>query len=74
MSRGDYVYALVACAPSVIAERERIYKAGYDAGLKGGDWDKEAERYSSRAERVSFLLGAVTARRDQLRKKEVKAS
>ena len=74
MSRGQYLYALVACAPSVIAERERIYKEGYDAGLKGGDWNKEAERYSSRAERVSFLLGAVKARRDQLRKKEVKAS
>ena len=61
------MYALTSFVPSDIAEQNRIYQAGYDAELKG-EADKEMERYSSKAERVFFMLGVVTARRDQWKK------
>lgn len=67
MSRGKFLYALTSFVPSDIAEQNRIYQAGYDAELKG-EADKEMERYSSKAERVFFMLGVVTARRDQWKK------
>lgn len=72
MSRGDCLILAASFLPSVRAEEKRIYQAGYDAELKG-EADKEMERYSSKAERVFFMLGVVRARRDQLRKKGEKA-
>lgn len=68
MSRGSCLILAASFLPSVKAEHDRIYQAGYDAELKGKDWDEQAEKYSSKAERVLFLLGAVMARRDQWKK------
>lgn len=67
MSRGKFLYALTSFVPLDIAEQNRIYQAGYDAELKG-EVDKEMERYSSKIERNLFMLGVVTARRDQWKK------
>ena len=70
MSRGKFLYAIGGFVPFSLNEKERIYKAGYDAELKGEDVDKELERYSSKLERNLFLMGVVQARRDQWKKED----
>ncbi len=70
MSRGKFLYGSWLCTPSVIAEQKRIYQAGYDAELKGEDYDEQMEKYSSKLERVLFMLGVVQARRDQWKKED----
>ena len=72
MSRGDSLILAASFLPSVKTEHDRIYQAGYDAELKGEDYDEQMEKYSSKLERVLFMLGVVQARRDQW-KKEGKA-
>ena len=72
MSRGNFLYLAASFLPSVKAEQDRIYKAGYDAELRDEDYDEQLKKYSSKLERVLFMLGVVQARRDQW-KKEGKA-
>nr|DAL15756.1 MAG TPA_asm: Ribosome modulation factor [Caudoviricetes sp.] len=68
MSRGDFLFLV---APSK-AEQDRAYEAGYEAFVKGADGEKEMSRFATKIERDFFLLGALSARIDQL-KKGVKA-
>lgn len=35
MSRGKFLYAIGGFVPFSLNEKERIYKAGYDAEIKG---------------------------------------
>lgn len=70
MSRGNFLYVAASFLPSIKAEQDRIYKAGYDAEIKGEDYDEKMKKYSSKLERVLFMLGVVQARRDQWKKEE----
>lgn len=68
MSREKFLYAIGGFVPFSLNEKERIYKAGYDAEIKGEDYDEKMKKYSSKLERVLFMLGVVQARRDQWKK------
>jgi hypothetical protein len=68
MSRGKFLYAIGGFVPFTLKEKERIYKAGYDAEIKGEDYDEKMKKYSLKLERVLFMLGVVQARRDQWKK------
>lgn len=70
MSRGNFLYVAASFLPSIKTEQDRIYQAGYDAELKGEDYDEQIEKYSSKLERVLFMLGVVQARRDQWKKEK----